>query len=150
MAAPPARHAASRIRNAIAFVAIVWGVAATFVAFEVASLSGMNLALSYPALFGNLALSRTVTQSSACTVRADEQLKVRPPAAALRDARVGAWLLGVTLGRDAVVRQFAASNPQSLERTAAGLSGLADRLGVPRPVVFRPEQMANANTEFVA
>ena len=70
--------------------------------------------------------------------------------AGLRDARVGAWLLGVSLGRDAVVRQLSGANPQSLEQTAARLRVLAARLGVPTPPLFRPIQIANANTEFVA
>jgi hypothetical protein len=145
MAAPPARSLASRVRHVIAFVAIVWGVAATFVAFDILALSGMDVALSFPSLVGDIALSRAVTQSTSCTAPAGSGT-----GDALRDARVGAWLLGVSLGRDAVFRQFAGANPQTLEQTAAGMRVLAGRLGVPAPSVFRPVQIANANTEFVA
>jgi hypothetical protein len=150
MAAAAAHSFGWRLRNAVAFVAIVWGIAATFIAFEVVSLSGLDLALSYPALFGNVALSRAVTQSTSCTVGPGETSDLDPPRAASADARVGAWLLGIGIGRAAVLRQFVRSNPRSLDQMAAGLDGLAGRLGVPPPAVFRPERMANANTEFVA
>ena len=151
MAAPAARPLASRLRHAIVFVAIVWGVAATFVAFEILALGGMDVASSFPDLFGEIALSRAVTQSTSCTGPAVNGAGApRPPTAALRDARVSAWLLGVSLGRDAVFRQYARTNPQSLEQTAASLRALAGDLGVPAPAAFRPQQIANANTEFVA
>ena len=150
MAAPAARSLVSRVRHVIAFIAIVWGVAATFVAFEIIALGGMDVASSFPDLIGDIALSRAVTQSTSCTAPAVSGTGEPRPAAALRDARVGAWRLGVSLGRDAVFRQLAGANPQSLEQTAAGLRVLAGDLGVPAPSVFRPGQIANANTEFVA
>jgi hypothetical protein len=151
MGARPAPRFSSRVRNALAFVAIVWGVATTFVVFEIVSLNGVDLALSYPALFGNIALSRAVTESTSCVVGPDE----RPETASSRmvspaDARVGAWSLGVSLGRDAVFRQYAGSNRQPLDQLAAVLNTLAARLGVPAPAVFTPVQIANANPEFVA
>jgi len=130
------------------FIAIVWGIATTFVAFEIVSLSGMDLALSYPAVFGNIALSRAVTQSTACTVRPGDTPSTAA-GAVLGDARVGAWFLGVSLGRDAVLRQYAGSNVQALDQIDAARGALAGQLGVPPPVVFRPAQMATANTEFV-
>ena len=152
MALPAARPFVSRIRHAIAFVAIVWGVAATFVVFEIIALRGMDVASSFPDLFGEIALSPAVTQSTSCTAPAVNGTgEPRSPTAALRDARVNAWLLGVTLGRDAVFRQYARANQQqSLEQTVAGLRTLAGELAVPAPSVFRPNQIANANTEFVA
>jgi hypothetical protein len=149
MTAVTARPTASRVRHAIAFVAIVWGIAATFVAFEILALSGMDVALSFADRFGDVALSRAVTQSTSCTARGVDDTG-GTQSAGLRDARVGAWLLGVSLGRDAVVRQLSGANPQSLEQTADRLRVLAGRLGVPTPSVFRPLQIANANTEFVA
>jgi hypothetical protein len=148
MAAPAARPFHSRLRNVVAFLAIVWGVATTFVAFELVSLRGVDLALSYPALFGDIALSRTVTQSTSCEVRPGDTR--RAPAVDAGEARVGAWLLGVSVGRDALLRQYAGTNVQPLDDLDADRSALADRLGVPAPVVFRVEQMANANIEFVA
>ena len=101
MAAPAARPFASRLRNVVAFVAIVWGVATTFVAFEMVALGGIDLVLSYPAFFGDIALSRTVTQSTSCEVGPDDTPERRAPALDAGEARVGAWLLGLSLGRDA-------------------------------------------------
>jgi hypothetical protein len=118
------------------------------VAFEIFALGSMDVALSFPDLLGDIALSQTVTQSPSCTPRAvSDTGGPRPSTAELRDARVGAWILGVS---DAVFRQLAGANPESLEQTAAGLPVLAGGLGVPAPSVFRPVQSANANTEFVA
>jgi hypothetical protein len=149
MAATPARSLASRLRNLVVFVTIVWGVAATFVAFELVSLSAGDLASSYPAVFGNLALSRTVTQSTSCTLAAGETPVAHSATVSPTDARVGAWFLGVGLGRDAVLRQFARANTQALGELVGALNSLADRLGVPPPAVFRPDLIANANIEFV-
>jgi hypothetical protein len=151
MAARAARRLGSRLRHAIAFVAIVWGIAATFVAFEIIALRGMDVALSFPDLVGGIGLSRAVTQSTSCTVRgANGTGEPRPPAAELRDARVGAWLLGVGLGRDAVFRQREGVNAQLLEQSAGAVRQLAGQLRVPAPSVFRPAQLATANIEFVA
>ena len=145
-----ARPFVSRLRNLIAFISIVWGVAATFVAFEIVSLSGMDLALSYPAIFGSLALSPTVTQSTSCVVAPGNTRELPPSTASVSDGRTGAWLLGLNLGRDAVFRQYAESNSPFLAELAAGSRELAERLGVPPPAAFRSGQIANANTEFVA
>jgi hypothetical protein len=149
MARAAARPFASRVRHAIVFVAIVWGVASTFVAFEVIALGGFGLASSFRNVFGDIALPPAVTQSTSCTARAAATAEPRPPAAALRDARVDAWVLGVRLGRDAVFRQLPRTKPQSLEETVADLRVLAGRLGVPAPSVFRPAHIATANIEFV-
>jgi hypothetical protein len=145
-----ARPLASRLRNVVAFVSIVWGVAATFVAFEIVSLRGMDLALSYPAVFGSIALSPAVTQSTSCVVAGGNTRELRPSTAGVSDGRTGAWLLGLDLGRDAVFRQYAESNSPFLAELAAGSSEMAERLGVPPPAVFRSRQIASANTEFVA
>ena len=148
MALRTVRPFASRVRHVIAFIAIVWGVAATFVAFEVVSLSAVDLALSYPALFGDLMLSRTVTESTSCAAPARSE---RPQTTISEaDARVGPWLLGLSLGRDAVFRQYARSDRQVLEQLAKDRDDLAARLSVPSPQPFTPAQIANANTEFVA
>jgi hypothetical protein len=150
MATISARPLAARLRNLAAFVAITWGIATTFVAFEMVSLRGMDLALSYPAVFGNIALSRAVTQSTSCVATAVDSGEIPPPAAAVSDGRTGAWLLGLNLGRDAVVRQITESNSPFLAQLAHGSSSLSTRLGVPSPRAFRFAQIANANTEFVA
>jgi hypothetical protein len=150
MALRTARPFVSRARHVIVFIAIVWGVAATFIATEVASLSAVDLALSYPALFGDLMLSRTVAESTSCVVAAGSE---RPPVSTAineADARVGPWLLGLSLGRDAVFRQYAPSNRQVPEQLAKGRDDLAARLSVPSPDPFMPDRLVNANIEFLA
>lgn len=133
----------------VAFVSIVWGVAATFIVFEVVSLRGLDLVMAYPAVFGNIALSQAVTQSTSCVVAASDT-RQPPAASSVSNGRTGAWLLGLSLGRDAVFRQYAESDSPFLAELAAGSSDMAERLGVPPPAVFRSGQIANANTEFVA
>jgi hypothetical protein len=150
MALGTVRPIVSRARHVIAFIAIVWGVAATFVAFEVVQLSAVDFALRYPALFGDLMLSRTVTESTSCAVAAGSEPPQPPATISEADARVGPWLLGLSLGRDAVFRQYAPSNRQVPDQLARGRDDLAARLSVASPEPFTPEQIANANIEFVA
>jgi len=150
MALRTARPFASRARHVIAFIAIVWGIAATFVAHEIVSLSAVDLVLSHPDLFGDLTLSRTVTESTSCAPPAGSERPQPSTMVGEADARVGPWLLGVSLGRDAVFRQYAGSNRQVLEQLAKGRDDLAARLTVSSPEPFTPRQIANANTEFVA
>jgi hypothetical protein len=150
MTTPPARPFASRLRNVAVFIAIVWGVATTFVAFDMVLVRSADLLESYPAIFGDLALSPTVTQSTSCDVRPGDSPEPRAPGVDAGEARLGAWLLGLSLGRDALLRQHAGANVQTLDELGAGRNSLADRLGVPAPAVFRAEQIANANIEFVA
>jgi hypothetical protein len=149
MALRAARPFASRIRHVLVFIAIVWGVAATFVAFEVVSLSAVDIALSNPAVFGDLMLSRTVAESTSCTGSAGSE-RAQGATISEADARAGPWLLGLSLGRDAVFRQYAPSNRQVLDQLAQGRTELAARLSVSSPEPFTPEQLASANTEFVA
>ena len=145
-----ARPFLSRARHVIVFVAIVWGVAATFVLFEVIALSTVDIALSNPALFGDLMLSRIVTESTSCASPADSERPETSTTFSEVDARAASWLLGINLGRDALFRQYAGSNRQTLDELAKGRDDLATRLSVASPQHFTPEQIANANTEFVA
>src|ERR1700682_5350500 len=62
------RGLGTRLRQLGAFVAIVWAVAGSFIAFELVSLRGMDLALAHPAMFRNLLLSRATQASKACEV----------------------------------------------------------------------------------
>jgi hypothetical protein len=148
MATRTVRPFVSRARNAVAFIAIVWGVAATFVAVEVVALRAFDVARKYPALFGDVMLSPVVTESTSCVVAAGSGQQ--PPPISEVDARMGSWLLGLSLGRDAVFRQFARSNREVLDQLAGGRAELAARLAVPAPEPFTPAYIANANIEFVA
>jgi hypothetical protein len=106
--------------------------------------------LSHPALFGNLILSRTVTESTSCAGPTGDGRPQTSTNISEADARVGPWLLGLSLGRDAVFRQYAGSNRQMLDQLASGRDRMAALLSVSSPQPFTPEQLANANTEFVA
>jgi hypothetical protein len=145
-----ARPFASRIRHAIAFVAIVWFVAATFVAFEVFSESAVDLVRAFPGLFGDVMLSPTVTESTSCAPPSGSERAKPPSTIGQTDAGVASWQLGVNLGRDAAFRQFAGSNRQVLDGLAQARHNLAARLSVAPPEPFTPEHIVNANIEFVA
>jgi hypothetical protein len=138
-----------RLRNLIVFLAIVWGVATTFVAFEVVALTGFDLVRSFPGVVGELGLSKAVTESTSCAVPAGHKPESHAPAISQTDAQIRSWSLGVNLGRDAVVRQFAASDRQLLEDLALVRTTLAAQLAVPALETFTPRQMATANIEFV-
>ena len=150
MAVHGRRSFASWARNAIVFLAIVWGIAATFVASEVVQLRAADFLLSYPAVFGDLMLSRTVTESTSCVVPAGSERPKPSMTISEADANVGPWLLGLSLGRDALFRQYAPNNRQVLDELAKGRDDLAVRLSVASPEFFAPEQFATANTAFVA
>ena len=137
---------AARLKRAAAFVAIVWGVALSYVAFEVAALRAMNVALAYPEVFGGLVLSPTVSASTTCVAGPVEGSGVRESPA----ARAGSFALGVSVGHEAVFRQWARSNPQAIAPLTAEVQKAATALGVPPPGSFVPQRLADANREFVA
>ena len=137
---------AVRLKRTAAFVAIVWGVAASYVAFEVAALRATNLALAHPEVFGGLLLSRVVSESTSCLAgRAETGGDREPPG-----ARAGSFALGVTVGREAVFRQWARSNPEAIDPLTAEVQKGAAALGVAPPASFVPQQLADANREFIA
>jgi hypothetical protein len=139
---------ATRAKRALAFVAIVWAVAGSYVAFDVASYVGLDLVQSHPDLFGDLLLSRATRQSTACVVAPGERAGGAAGTLSASQARAASWLLGTRLGSAAMVRQHHTADPQVLEPMVADMSRLAELLGVPAPVVFVPRQMANAHPEF--
>ncbi len=136
----------TRLRNAVAFVAIVWAIAASFIAFEVVALAATSLALAYPQVFGRLVLSSDTIHSTACTVGPGERSReTHSP-----EAAVAAWALGLSLGRDAMVRQLTSVSPDLLAASASAIGQLAGGLGVRPPPVFAPRRIANAHREFVS
>lgn len=143
------RFLRSRLGRILAFVGIVWSIAATFVLFELATLGVMDLLLSRPALLGGLALSRATRTSRTCAVEPDD----RPSDARARsgaEIRATAWLMGLKMGRDALARQYASVDRRLLDQVQAEVHTLATGLGVPPPAVFVPRHLADANTEFIA
>lgn len=133
----------------LAFVAIVWTVAASFVAFELLSLKGVALMLAYPAVFDRLLLSGATQRSKACVVESGEAAPPRAQGIRPAEANAGAWFLGLSIGRDAVARQSTTIDPQILAASKAGMDRIAGLLGVKAPDVFTPRQFADANTEFL-
>jgi len=143
------RSLVRRLKNGAAFVGIVWALAGSFVAFELLSLSGIELVLSDPGTFGNLALSQATQDSTACEV--DKRDTARQVGTlSVSAARVRAWLLGVNLGRYAQSRQMVATGSQPDKQIRANVEQLTGMLAVPPPGAFAAAQVANANSEFVS
>ena len=136
---------AARLKRAAVFVAIVWGVAASYVAFEVAAIRATNLALAYPGVFEGVLLPKVVSESTSCQAALAEGGGERDLAA----ARAGSFALGVAVGHEAVFRQWARSNPGLIEPLAADVQKAAAGLGVSSPGSFVPQRLAEANQEFI-
>jgi hypothetical protein len=150
----PAKRAAGvtpRLKRAGTFIAIVWGVAASFIAFEVVSLKGVDLAFAFPTLFGNLMISQATKSSTACVVARGESAEAGAGAAGFKssEVRAGAWLLGLRLGQDGIMRQFTTLGPDVLTQSQSSVEQLASAFKVPAPGVFVPQQVANAPREFM-
>ena len=147
MERPRPRSLLTRLKHAALFVAIVWALAASFVAFDLLSLSVGDAMLANPDTFGELALSRATQHSTACKVSPGEATGQAGPLAE-PEAKADAWMLGVHFGSDTQ------SGVWSLDRTHAPsvseVERLADRLSVPAPNPFAATQIANAHEEFVA
>lgn len=137
----------TRLESAVTFVVIVWLVAGSFAAFEIAAIRGMDIALAYPSLFGRVLLSDALQESTACVVGPGERGDRRPAPATLPPRALG-WSLGIQLGQDAVARQWSGIDPDVLEASARDIGELAAQLGVPGPRPFVPMRKAEALGEF--
>jgi hypothetical protein len=140
----------TRLTHAGLFVAIVWAVAGSFVAFELVSLRGMDFALAHPAIFRNLLLSRATQASTACDPGSAAAGGTNRRAAARADVRAGSWTLGMRVGRDAQARMATTVTPDVLGASAQGIRQLAGALGVAEPRRFLAREVLNANIEFVS
>jgi hypothetical protein len=138
----------SRVRRAAVFVALVWGVAATFIGFELAATRGLDLMLDYPRVFEPLLLSRSTRESTACAVGADETPRTRNAALSTADARAASWMLGVRVGHDAQARMSTTVTRDVLDQSAEAVAQLSRLLGAPAPAPFVPVRIINSNTEF--
>lgn len=141
------RSLATRLKHAALFVAIVWALAASFVAFELLSLSITDAIVANPEAIGDLALSRATQQSTACKVSPDEAAGQAGTLAA-PEARADAWMLGVHFGSD--TQSGAASRDRTNAQSVREVELLAERLAVPTPRPFSARQIANAHDEFVS
>jgi hypothetical protein len=152
----------SGIKRVAIFVAIVWGVAASFIIFELLSLAGFTLLLGTNTA-RNLAVSDTVRESTTCSsARDDATDRTR------RDAQAAtyAWLLGVTTGthsrtwRPAPESSAADETPQQrrfnaflAERSAQAARNMeqfATALQVPRPGNFSAHERSDAASLFTS
>lgn len=148
MEPPRPRSLPSRLKQAALFVAIVWALAASFVAFELLSLSFTDVLVANPEQAGDALVSAATLQSKTCTVDAGEAAGQAGPLAAA-EARADAWMLGVYFGSDtqSAAQQRANGNtPQGNGEVAR----LSDMLAVPAPQPFSARQLANAHDEFVS
>jgi hypothetical protein len=134
----------TRVGRALGFVVLVWVVAATFVGFDVLGLRVMGFLLSHPELAPSLVLTKATTESKTCVVESGADSK-GPSAEVL----VGAWVLGLASGRDALARQYESVDRQTLAAHIAEVAPIAEGLGVPPSSIFVPRHVANANTEFI-
>jgi hypothetical protein len=130
-------------------VAVVWSVAVSFVAFELVFLRGADFLMSRPALSGSLVLSAATRSSQTCVVPADH-VATGGDAVSPTEARVGAWLLGLKIGRDAIARQYASVDRNLLAQGLQDAQRIAGMLGTPAPAIFVPQHAATANTDFIA
>ena len=147
MERPRPRSFGTRLKQAVLFVAIVWALAASFVAFDLLSLSATDAMLANPEALGDLVLSRATQQSTACMVAPGEATDQAGPLAA-PEARADAWVLGVHFGSDTQSGQ--ATRDSTTAQSVSEVERLAARLAVPAPSPFSARQIANAHEEFVS
>ena len=136
-----------RLKHAALFVAIVWALAASFVVFELLSLSIADAIVANPEQAGDLAVPRATLQSTACKVGPDEAAGQAGPLGG-PEARADAWMLGVHFGSD--TQSGAASRDRTTVQSVSEVELLAEKLAVPTPRPFSSRQIANAHDEFVS
>ena len=135
----------TRLKRAAAFVAIVWGVAATFVGVDIVSMFAFDFVAANP-LFRRF-FTADLAASRSCLVEPDLASQDGDQRTRGRD---GAFMLGVFVGRHGMFRQYGASNPGALAPLVAAIEQAAREVGVTPPTPFVPRQSANANNEFGA
>jgi hypothetical protein len=155
--ASPARPA--RIARVAIFVGIVWAVASSFVAFDLAALAGFGLLLNTGSGRA-LALSATVRDSTTCVA----STPAGQPVPQARDADATAWVLGVMAGIQSLTARWetdgaAAGDVQPSQwrllardrsaRAGRNVEELAAELQVPPPRRFTGGLRADANSAYV-
>jgi hypothetical protein len=146
MERPRPRSLRTRLKHASLFVAIVWALAGSFVAFDLLFLSATDSALANPAALGDRALPEATQQSTACEVTPGEAANQAGPLAA-PDAKADAWMLGVHFGSD--TQSGGPSRDSTNPQPVSEVERLAARLAVPLPGAFSARLIANAHAEFV-
>ncbi len=137
-----------RFRSALVVVGLTLAVASTYVVIELLAIGSMTWMLGRPDVMGTLLLSEATRSSTTCD--AGPVGRTPPSAVTPLAARQASWQLGLRLGMDAVGRQYTDPTSDALLEGVRGMRDIATLLAVPAPEVFVPQQLANANTEFVA
>jgi hypothetical protein len=147
MERPRPRSLPARLKHVALFVAIVWALAGSFVAFELLALLATDVMVANPGALGDLALPQATQQSTACKVAPGEAADQPGPLAA-PEAKADAWMLGVHFGSD--TQSGAPSRDRTNAQSVSEVERLAGRLAVPAPGPFSARQIANAHDEFVS
>jgi hypothetical protein len=149
----------SRIKRVAVFVALVWTVAASFIAFDRGALAGFGMLLNTSGGRA-LALSSTVRNSKTCT---PEEGAPGDGTSQISDVAATAWVLGLMVGTHAFTSRWESSTASSeaqqhwralanerSARTARNIEKLAAQLQVPQPRRFTGQELADANTAFMS
>src|SRR5262245_21460133 len=153
--------ALTRLKKIGAFVAIVWGVAGSFVLLEILASSGTARLFEASDTVGSLGVSAEIRESVTCAPSGDGQRAgVTRPA-----VQAAAWSLGVQVGAgarwrevledaarsqyDPQRRRWFADVQRMIQQTDAEVSRLALWLNAPRPTAFARRHSGTALREFV-
>ena len=152
-AAPSFLH---RVKRIAAFLAIVWSVAASFVAFDMLFVFGAGRLIQAGGPFEARAFPSAVQNSEVCGAATSEANAASARAETVVRAR--AWALGVQTGihaRAALIladRDDGPAKERARESVAARrrfVEDLAATLKVPSPGVFTPQNPTTANIDFL-
>jgi len=134
-----------RLRGVAIFVAIVWAIAASFIAFDLLAVAGGGWVGAF-----DLALPAAVQRSTVCNV-ADETKTGSP------ETQAAAWLLGIQAGflartaatsEDLQGDRLRAATRQIAAEARSAAEQLSARLQVPVPETYVPVNIVNAIVEF--
>lgn len=154
-------NVSARVKRTAAFIAIVWALAASFVAFDLAALGGLGMLLDTRGGRA-VALSNTVRNSKTCI--AETGATSRDGAAPTSDAPATAWVLGLMAGMYAVTSRWEDNSTTGQDqrpqwrvlakarsaRAARNVEKLAAHLQVPQPGRFTSQERADAIPAFMA
>lgn len=138
------------MRRLLIFVAVVWSVAGSFVAFEILLLGAGGVLLGNPRIAESLALSTATRDSTTCDASPDRASLDAGAWATNPDVRFATWTMGLKLGRDAIARQYSTVDRRVLDAAFSEAEALAVRLQITPPRGFIVEHALNANVEFFA
>jgi len=152
----------SRVKPLAAFLAIVWGVAASFIGLESIVVSVFSRLTESSGALADFALPEAVKNSQLCRADGDPAI---PGDRFSPDNRAAVWMLGTRMGLftranllvgdtarptdDRQSQEWLAAQRRFADGTAAVVERLSAALNVPRPAVFAPVNQVTINIEFV-